>query len=74
LSYQRVADKTSPPSITRQAGKLELGHSVERKLGQGQSDLFTVDARAGQFPHVVADRDGVDITLQAAIGNPLCTV
>ena len=54
----------APPTTTRQAGNLELHHPVERDLGPGQADLFTVDAAAGQFLRVVADQKGVDVLLR----------
>jgi hypothetical protein len=54
----------APPTTTRQAGKLELHHPVERDLGPGQADLFTVDAAAGQFLRVVADQKGVDVLVR----------
>ena len=44
------------PTTVRQAGKLELNHSLERDLGPGQIDMFTVDATAGQFLRVVANQ------------------
>src|ERR1035437_540886 len=53
-----------PPPTTRQAGKLELHHPVERDMGPGKADLFTVDAAAGQFLRVVADQKGVDVLLR----------
>ena len=58
-----------PPSeAIRQAGQLSLHEPVERELGPGQTDVFTVDLAAGQFLHVVIEPKGLDVGL--AIEDP----
>src|ERR1039458_9250815 len=44
----------APLAVARQAGKLALHQPVERELGPGQTDVFTVYVAAGLFLHVVA--------------------
>ncbi len=56
--------QTAPTATIRQAGELDLHRPVERDLGPGQADLFTVEAAAGQFLHVVADQKGLDVLLR----------
>jgi len=65
----------APPAAVRQAGKLALHQPVERELGPGQTDVFTVDIAAGQFVHVVVEKKGVDAVLVLADeqGKPLVT-
>lgn len=52
----------------RQAGALELNRSIERDIGPGQNDAFTVDAAAGQFLHIVVQKQGVNVL--ATIADP----
>jgi WD40 repeat protein/Tfp pilus assembly protein PilF len=63
------------PTTIRQAGKLELHQPVERNMGPGQVDLFTLNAGTGQFLRVVADQKGVNIWLHIIDpeGNTLVT-
>jgi hypothetical protein len=56
----------APPSVVRRAGKLTLHQPVERELGPGQTDVFTVHVAAGQFLHVVAEKKGVDVVVLLA--------
>ncbi len=65
----------APPGVVRQAGKLVLHQPVERELGPGQADVFTVDVQAGDFIHLVADKEGVDVVVALAgpQGKPLVT-
>jgi CHAT domain-containing protein len=67
-------DGQSPP-IAREAGKLQLHQPVERELGPGQTDVFSVDIAAGQFLHVVVQKKGVDAVLSIVdpSGKPLVT-
>src|SRR5271155_1315791 len=62
--------------VERQAGKLALHEPVERDVGTGQTDVFTVDAAAGQFLHVVVEQIGVYAALALADpdGKPLVTM
>ena len=53
-------------ATVRAAGKLELHRAIERELGPGQTDVFTVDVAAGQFAHVVAEQKGVDVVVIVA--------
>ncbi|MGA2739286.1 MAG: CHAT domain-containing protein [Bryobacteraceae bacterium] len=59
----------------RPAGKLVLHRPVERELGAGQTDVFTLDVAAGLFLHVEADKKGVDmaVVLAGPEGKPLVT-
>src|ERR1700738_3093466 len=54
----------SPP-VTREAGQLKLRQPVERELGPGLTDLFTLEASAGQFIHLVVEKKAVDVVLVA---------
>src|ERR1022692_3595254 len=65
----------APLAVPRQAGKLALHQPVERELGPGQTDVFTVYVAAGLFLHVVAEKKGVDVVLVLAgpQGKPLVT-
>jgi CHAT domain-containing protein/Tfp pilus assembly protein PilF len=47
-------------------GKLALHLPVERELAPGLMDVFTVDVTAGQFAHVVAEQQGVDVVVTVA--------
>src|ERR1019366_4140429 len=65
----------APPAVARQAGRLALHQPVERELGPGQTDVFTVDVAAGLFLHVEAEKKGVDVVLVLAdpASKPLVT-
>jgi CHAT domain-containing protein/Tfp pilus assembly protein PilF len=65
----------TPPLAVRHAGKLALHQPLERGLGPGQTDVFTVDVTAGLFLHVLAEKMGVDVVVVLADpnGNPLVT-
>ncbi|MGA3204630.1 MAG: CHAT domain-containing protein [Bryobacteraceae bacterium] len=52
-----------PPPVARAAGKLEIHKPIERELGRGQRDVFTVDVGAGQFSQVIARKKGVNLAL-----------
>src|SRR5437588_13052322 len=55
----------SPP-VTRDAGQLKLRQPpVERELGPSLTDLFTLEASAGQFIHLVVEEKAVDVALVA---------
>jgi CHAT domain-containing protein/tetratricopeptide (TPR) repeat protein len=60
-------------AAVRQAGKLALHQPVERELGPGQTDVFTAEAAAGLFLHVVVEKKGADVVLVLADpqGRPL---
>ena len=59
----QAPDRAGAPAVVRQAGKLVLHQPVERELGRGQTDVFTVDVAAGQFVHVAVEKKGVDAVL-----------
>jgi CHAT domain-containing protein/Tfp pilus assembly protein PilF len=65
----------APPPVVREAGKLVLNQPVERELGPGQTDAFTVEASPGQFLHVVVEKAGIDVVVVLADpeGRPLVT-
>lgn len=65
----------APPSVARQAGKLVLHRPVERELGAGQTDVFTLSVSAGLFLHVETEKKGVDVEVVLADpeGKPLIT-
>jgi CHAT domain-containing protein/Tfp pilus assembly protein PilF len=58
----------TPAAMARQAGKLDVRQSIDRQLGPAQTDVFTVDAAAGQFLHIVVEKKGVDVA--AALLDP----
>ena len=65
---QRSQPSQSPPpspgEAPHQPEKLALRHPVERELGPGRSDVFTVKASAGQFLRVVVEKKGVDVVAE----------
>jgi hypothetical protein len=63
------------PAGVRQAGTLALHQPVERELGPGRTDVFTVKVAAGLFLHVVAEKKGVEVVLvlTGPEGKPLVT-
>ena len=56
----------APQAVVRQAGKLVLHQPVERELGPGQTDLFTVKVASGLFLHVETEKKGVDVVVVLA--------
>src|SRR5882724_2849425 len=46
--------------------QLEPGKSVEREIAGGQSHTYTINLKAGQFVHVLAEQKGVDVALSLA--------
>lgn len=63
------------PTVVRQAGKLALHQPVERKLGPGQTDVFTAEVATGLFLHLETEKQGVDVVVVLAgpNGKPLVT-
>src|SRR5436305_851854 len=57
-----------PGETVREAGRLALHQPIERGLGLGQGDVFTVDVAAGLFLHVVVEHDRVNVVL--SLENP----
>ena len=47
-------------TVTHQAGTLSPRSAIERELGPGQTDIFTVEVAVGQFLHVLVEKKGVD--------------
>ena len=43
--------------------RLELHKPVERDIAPGGADIFRIDLQAGQFVHVVAQQEGIDVVL-----------
>jgi tetratricopeptide (TPR) repeat protein len=70
-----LAGQPGGAGMVRKAGALELHQPVERELGPGQTDVFTIEMTAGQLAHVVAEQKGVDVvvTVLAPKGNELLT-
>jgi CHAT domain-containing protein len=52
------------PEAARDAGKLPLNQPVERSLGPGQTDLFTLEIPAGMFASVTIRKSGVDAAIK----------
>ncbi len=57
LSGQSVP--TPPQEITQ----LELGKPIEAELHGGQTQLYRIQAKAGQFLHVVVLQEGIDVVV-----------
>jgi len=66
LVFVPRAQPQTPPADVRPQGTLTLRQPVERELGPGQADLFTVEVTSGQFLHVVAQQQGVDVAVVLA--------
>jgi CHAT domain-containing protein/Tfp pilus assembly protein PilF len=61
LVLSSVARAQSPPAeVSHQRGKLTVHHAVEREMGPGRADVFTIKAVAGRFFRVVVEKKGVD--------------
>jgi tetratricopeptide (TPR) repeat protein len=56
----------APSTSARRLGTLHLHRPVDRRLGEGQTDVYTVKASKGQFLHVVVEAKGVDLTVVLA--------
>ena len=67
-----VRAQSPPGKITL----LKLGKPIERELHGGESQTFGVHVKAGQFVHVVALQQGIDlaVTLFSPGGSPLLVV
>ena len=48
----------------RAVGRLEPHQAIERELGTGHTDEYTVEVTAGQFVRVVAQQMGVDVIVR----------
>ena len=53
----------------RNAGRLQLHKPVERDIAPGGTDVFNIDLQAGEFIHVVARQEGIDVVI--AIVDPM---
>ena len=53
-------DRQGEAINVRQAGTLQLNVPIEREIGPGQTDSFTVAASARQLLHVVVQKEGVN--------------
>ena len=62
VSAISAQDAAGPQPFAR----LELHRPIERELGPGQTDGFTLEMAAGQFARVVALQKGVDAVLTVA--------
>ncbi|HEV3255103.1 MAG TPA: tetratricopeptide repeat protein, partial [Candidatus Acidoferrales bacterium] len=59
-----AASAAAPAPTERLVGILEPGKPVERELQGGQTDTYTIELKAGQFLHVIAEQKGIDVVLQ----------
>jgi tetratricopeptide (TPR) repeat protein len=50
----------------RPVGALALNQAIERQIGPGQTDVFTVQAPAGAFLHVQVQKEGVNLVATLA--------
>jgi CHAT domain-containing protein len=59
----------------RPASTLALHQPIEREMGPGLTDVFTVEAAGGQFLHLVVEKEGVNVvaTLADPEGRSLMT-
>jgi hypothetical protein len=64
VAWAQAPGGAAPPGVVRPAGKLALHEPVERELGPGQTDVFTVGVAAGQFMHVAVEKKGVDVAVE----------
>jgi CHAT domain-containing protein len=65
----RLAMSQGMPGVTgnsRSVGSLRLHQPIDRQLGPGQTDVFTVTMSPGQFLHVVVNQKGVDLVVVVA--------
>jgi hypothetical protein len=61
LAAPRLLGQDAVP--VRTVGKLELHRGIERELGTGQTDEYTLRVTAGLFVHFVARQLGVDVVV-----------
>jgi len=59
----RMQEPGPRKSAARQAGRIESGKPVERAIAGGQTDIFQIDVKAGEFLRVVAEQRGIDVVL-----------
>jgi CHAT domain-containing protein/Tfp pilus assembly protein PilF len=67
-SPQNSASEPKVHPEIHSAGRLEAHQRMVRTLTGAQSDKFTVDVTAGQFLHVLVEKQGSDIAL--LVGDP----
>src|ERR1700678_1976098 len=60
-----VAQELRPGSDVQiwNAGRLELHKPVKREIAGGSADVFHINLKAGEFVHVVARQEGIDVVL-----------
>src|ERR1017187_6163806 len=65
-----VAQSAGP---VRAVGKLKQHRVIERELGPGQTDEYTVEVKAGQFVRMVVRQMGVEVavTVLDPLGKPV---
>ena len=51
------------PSVSRDAGKLDLHKGIQRDIAKNQTDVFTVRAEAGQLVQIVARKINLEVVL-----------
>jgi CHAT domain-containing protein/Tfp pilus assembly protein PilF len=52
------------PSVTeKQRGKLALGKPIEQVLMAGESDVYTMKVKKGQFVHIVVEQKGTPLSV-----------
>src|ERR1035438_8191932 len=71
LSFQFLSAPLAdmPAGRVRAVGKLELHRVIDRELGPGQTDEYTVEVAAGQFVRLVARQMGLHVV--ATVLDPL---
>ena len=60
---QQPAQPPAPTQVQAEPQRLELGKPVERELPAGETHVYQIHAKAGQFLHVVAEQGGVGLIL-----------
>src|SRR6185369_17071525 len=59
IVLQTVVQTPKPPA----SEPLESGRTIEKTVSAGQTHSFTIDAKAGQYLHVIVDQRGVDLVV-----------
>jgi CHAT domain-containing protein/Tfp pilus assembly protein PilF len=71
----RAHPQRSPEKEGSNAGTLTLHRPIERELGPGRTDVFTVKASSGRFMRVEIEKKGVDVSvaIESPAGQTLLT-
>jgi CHAT domain-containing protein/tetratricopeptide (TPR) repeat protein len=54
----------TPPSKNHKQGQLKLGKPIKHELKGGETDVYAVKLKKGQFFRVVADQQGIDVVVE----------